>query len=172
VEIIVAPFDKLEPAVAYDLWRLRQDVFVVEQDCPYPDLDGRDLEPTTAQVMLLSSDADDAGRRVLGAARVLDDVGAGLGEGEGQFVRDVGVHPRGVHRADQEAAGEGDAGSLAPQLERPPDAHRASSPRFSAGVAQQPRPDVLVGIADCSAGKPGTGVTTPNRRMYGTLGSI
>lgn len=72
MEIIVAPFDKLEPAVAYDLWRLRQDVFVVEQDCPYPDLDGRDLEPTTAHAVLLAS-ADDTGRRVLGTARVLDD---------------------------------------------------------------------------------------------------
>ncbi|GAB3160458.1 GNAT family N-acetyltransferase [Myceligenerans halotolerans] len=72
MEILVAPFDKLEPAVAYDLWRLRQDVFVVEQDCPYPDLDGRDLEPTTSHVLLLGS-ADDAGRRVLGAARLLDD---------------------------------------------------------------------------------------------------
>lgn len=72
MEIIVAPFDKLEPAVAYDLWRLRQDVFVVEQDCPYPDLDGRDLEPTTAHVVLLAA-ADDAGCRVLGSARVLDD---------------------------------------------------------------------------------------------------
>ncbi|MBE1874366.1 GNAT family N-acetyltransferase [Myceligenerans pegani] len=83
MEIIVAPFDKLDPAVAYDLWRLRQDVFVVEQDCPYPDLDGRDLEPTTAHVVLLGpvDDADrrlpgaagDAGRPVLGTARVLDD---------------------------------------------------------------------------------------------------
>ncbi|MBO0608603.1 GNAT family N-acetyltransferase [Myceligenerans salitolerans] len=72
MEILVAPFDKLEPAVAYGLWRLRQDVFVVEQDCPYPDLDGRDTEPTTAHVALLAP-ADDAGRRVLGAARVLDD---------------------------------------------------------------------------------------------------
>ncbi|WP_246012534.1 GNAT family N-acetyltransferase [Myceligenerans xiligouense] len=72
MEIIVAPFDKLEPAVAYDLWRLRQDVFVVEQDCPYPDLDGRDLEPTTAHVVLLGPDGD-TGRRVLGTARVLDD---------------------------------------------------------------------------------------------------
>lgn len=72
VEILVAPLDALDPAVAYEVWRLRQDVFVIEQDCPYPDLDGRDLEPTTRQVVLLGPDGD-AGSRVLGTARVLDD---------------------------------------------------------------------------------------------------
>ena len=36
----------LEPATAYAIARLRVDVFVVEQACPYPELDGRDLEPT------------------------------------------------------------------------------------------------------------------------------
>jgi ElaA protein len=29
----------------YRILRLRTDVFVVEQQCPYPELDGRDLEP-------------------------------------------------------------------------------------------------------------------------------
>lgn len=31
--------------MAYALLRLRTDVFVVEQACPYPELDGRDVEP-------------------------------------------------------------------------------------------------------------------------------
>ena len=31
--------------VLYEILRLRVDVFVVEQECPYPELDGRDLEP-------------------------------------------------------------------------------------------------------------------------------
>jgi ElaA protein len=31
----------------YDILQLRVAVFVVEQACPYPELDGRDLEPTT-----------------------------------------------------------------------------------------------------------------------------
>jgi len=35
----------LDPALAYAVLKLRVDVFVVEQDCPYPELDGRDLEP-------------------------------------------------------------------------------------------------------------------------------
>lgn len=39
-----AGWDDLSPRVAYALLRLRVDVFVVEQACPYPELDGRDLE--------------------------------------------------------------------------------------------------------------------------------
>ena len=42
--VVALGFDDLDPRTAYDLWRLRQQVFVVEQQCPYPDLDGRDVE--------------------------------------------------------------------------------------------------------------------------------
>ena len=35
-------FDQLSAAALYDLLRLRQQVFVVEQSSPYPDLDGLD----------------------------------------------------------------------------------------------------------------------------------
>ena len=42
-----ARFADLTPFEVYALCRLRVDVFVVEQACPYPELDGRDLEPTT-----------------------------------------------------------------------------------------------------------------------------
>ena len=37
----------LTPQQLYAILRLRAEVFVVEQDCPYPDLDGRDLAPGT-----------------------------------------------------------------------------------------------------------------------------
>jgi ElaA protein len=37
----------LTPDRLYALLRLRTAVFVVEQECPYQELDGRDLEPTT-----------------------------------------------------------------------------------------------------------------------------
>ena len=37
-------FAELDPRTLYLLLRLRVDVFVVEQDCPYQELDGRDLE--------------------------------------------------------------------------------------------------------------------------------
>ncbi|MGN8051132.1 GNAT family N-acetyltransferase [Curtobacterium sp. 22159] len=33
----------------HEILRLRQDVFVVEQQAAYPDIDGRDLEPGTLQ---------------------------------------------------------------------------------------------------------------------------
>ena len=68
MRIVTSDLDGLDTRTAYDVWRLRQQVFVVEQDCPYPDLDGRDLEPTTRHVVLL--DEDD---RVVGTLRVLDD---------------------------------------------------------------------------------------------------
>jgi ElaA protein len=58
---------------AYDVWRLRQQVFVVEQDCPYPDLDGRDLEESTRHVVLLDGDGREG--HVVGTLRVLDDGG-------------------------------------------------------------------------------------------------
>jgi len=40
------PFPDLQLEELYALLRLRQEVFVVEQDCPYLDLDGRD-QPST-----------------------------------------------------------------------------------------------------------------------------
>ncbi|WP_418277764.1 GNAT family N-acetyltransferase [Isoptericola jiangsuensis] len=67
MQILVQPLDRLDPRTAYGMWRLRQDVFVVEQDCAYPDLDGRDLEAATRHVVILDDD------RVVATARVLDD---------------------------------------------------------------------------------------------------
>jgi len=58
-------FADLDAATAYAVWRLRQDVFVVEQACAYPDLDGRDPEPRTRHVLLEDDGA------LLGYARVL-----------------------------------------------------------------------------------------------------
>lgn len=37
-----APFDALTGRQVHDLLRLRQAVFIVEQNCPYPDIDGQD----------------------------------------------------------------------------------------------------------------------------------
>jgi ElaA protein len=39
----------MSPHVLHAIFKLRGDVFVVEQDCPYPDLDGRDAEPGAEQ---------------------------------------------------------------------------------------------------------------------------
>lgn len=68
MNITATTFDQLSSATAYAVWRLRQDVFVVEQQCPYPDLDGRDPEPGTRHVVM-----EDDGGQVVGYARVLDD---------------------------------------------------------------------------------------------------
>lgn len=69
----VHAFEDLPPQLAYAAWRLRQDVFVLEQACLYADLDGRDTEPGTRHVLL--TDPEDAGE-LLGYCRVLDDPGA------------------------------------------------------------------------------------------------
>lgn len=67
MSVRVLAFDDLDARTAYEVWRLRQDVFVVEQCCPYPDLDGRDLEVGTRHVVMHDVDA------LVGYARVLDD---------------------------------------------------------------------------------------------------
>lgn len=47
--IFSAPSRNLDPVTLHEILRLRQDVFVVEQECAYPDIDGRDMEPGTVQ---------------------------------------------------------------------------------------------------------------------------
>jgi ElaA protein len=68
VSVRVLAFGDLDARTAYDVWRLRQDVFVVEQACPYPDLDGRDQEPGTRHVLLTDADGT-----LQGYLRLLDD---------------------------------------------------------------------------------------------------
>jgi ElaA protein len=89
--ISAAPFAALDPLAAYGLWKLRQDVFVVEQGCPYPDLDGQDLLPDTRHVVL-----EDGHDLVLGCARVLD-------QGDTWRIGRVALHPtlRGQGWADR-----------------------------------------------------------------------
>lgn len=63
----MARFAELTPFEVYALCRLRVDVFVVEQECPYPELDGRDVEPATVHLWL------ESGGEVVATIRVLDD---------------------------------------------------------------------------------------------------
>ncbi len=67
ITVTALPFAALDALTAYAVWKLRQDVFVVEQECHYPDLDGRDTEDGTRHVVLREDDL------VIGYARVLDD---------------------------------------------------------------------------------------------------
>jgi ElaA protein len=57
----------LDPGTLYRLLRLRVDVFVVEQACPYPELDGRDLEDGTRHLWLTGGNDES----VLGCLRLL-----------------------------------------------------------------------------------------------------
>lgn len=40
--LMIKRFDELTVDELYEILRLRMDIFVVEQTCPYPDIDGRD----------------------------------------------------------------------------------------------------------------------------------
>lgn len=52
LSVIDRPAAEIGVPTLYALLRLRVDVFVVEQACPYPELDGRDLEVGTRHVWL------------------------------------------------------------------------------------------------------------------------
>lgn len=64
-----ARFDDLDVRVLYDLLRLRSDVFVVEQDCVFLDLDERDHEIDAEHLWI----ADDGG--VAATLRLLHESG-------------------------------------------------------------------------------------------------
>ena len=66
--VLSSPFAELDPAVLYGILRLRVDVFVVEQECAYPELDGRDAEPRTVHYWI----ADESGTPIA-TLRVLAD---------------------------------------------------------------------------------------------------
>ncbi len=51
-EILEVSGPELTAAQVHDILRLRVDVFVVEQECPYPEIDGADLSPTTQHVWI------------------------------------------------------------------------------------------------------------------------
>ena len=49
-EMHIGHLSSMSPETLYEVLRLRTDIFVVEQACAYPELDGRDLEPESKQV--------------------------------------------------------------------------------------------------------------------------
>ncbi|MEV4760334.1 GNAT family N-acetyltransferase [Micromonospora sp. NPDC049559] len=68
-EFHIAFFADLDARTLHDLLRLRIEVFVVEQECPYPELDGRDVEPGTRHLWL------SRGGEPLAYLRILSDPG-------------------------------------------------------------------------------------------------
>lgn len=67
VEIVDRGFAELTAAEFHDLLKLRVDVFVVEQDCAYAEVDGRDRETLTRHVWVV----DDV--QAVAYLRILDD---------------------------------------------------------------------------------------------------
>ncbi|MGJ9372832.1 GNAT family N-acetyltransferase [Nesterenkonia sp. CF4.4] len=53
-----APVAQMDPVMLYRILQLRIDVFVVEQQCPYPELDGRDLEPGAVMLWAVGGAGD------------------------------------------------------------------------------------------------------------------
>ena len=70
---LAAPAD-LDAGTLYRILQLRVDVFVVEQQCPYRELDGRDLEPSARWLWATDGDTVIATLRILredpGTARI------------------------------------------------------------------------------------------------------
>lgn len=105
-DLIVKTFDKLSAAELYEILRLREAVFIVEQNCPYPEADGKDPEAVhlwyagedgrVSAYLRLYHKKDEPGTvqvgRVVTSAAVR---GTGLGrrllhEGVGYAVREMG----------------------------------------------------------------------------------
>ncbi|MDP9445113.1 MAG: GNAT family N-acetyltransferase [Actinomycetota bacterium] len=89
-DVRVAAFGDLPARTAYQLWRLRLDVFVVEQRCAYAELDGRDLEPGTRHLWVERGDRPvgylrllaepDGSRRIGRVCVAVSDRGRGLAD--------------------------------------------------------------------------------------------
>jgi ElaA protein len=70
-EIRHGRFGELDGATVYGLARLRQEVFVVEQECAYPDLDDFDTDPETVHFWIGAGTDLAACLRMLPQGRVL-----------------------------------------------------------------------------------------------------
>lgn len=82
--------DEITATQLYPLLTLRVDVFVVEQECPYPELDGRDLLPDTTHLWWQPADTPlgylrllrdpDGAHRIGRVCTAKDARGTGLGD--------------------------------------------------------------------------------------------
>ena len=61
----VAALDAMDARTWHDLARLRVDVFVVEQQCAYAELDGRDAEPSARHMWTVDDDGPTSYLRLL-----------------------------------------------------------------------------------------------------------
>ncbi|MGL5336409.1 MAG: GNAT family N-acetyltransferase [Enterovibrio sp.] len=70
-------FDELTNTQLYTLLKLRCDVFVVEQQCAYPELDQHDCHPQTVHILGMSQDKLAAYARILPAGVKFDEISIG-----------------------------------------------------------------------------------------------
>jgi Predicted acyltransferase len=75
MELVVKTFDELTTGELYDILKLRVDVFVVEQACPYEEVDGKDRQ--SVHVYLKDETGIKAYLRVIKAGVAFDDVAIG-----------------------------------------------------------------------------------------------
>jgi len=66
----LAPLAGMDAVTWHGVSRLRQDVFIVEQDCAYPDQDGRDADPGTEHLWAAGPDGE-----VVATLRILHEDG-------------------------------------------------------------------------------------------------
>jgi len=123
-----AGFDELDARTLYRILRLRAEVFVVEQDCPYLDPDGRDAEPGTLHLWV---DPDPGAPTVAAALRVVVEPDGSRRIGRVVTAPDhrrAGVHPggRGVPR-----------GRHRPRADAPPTVSEPTPERRRAGGAER-----------------------------------
>lgn len=64
MQFISKDFELLTPAELYEILKLRNEVFIVEQNCVYPDLDNKDQEAT--HILMMQND------QLAGYARILE----------------------------------------------------------------------------------------------------
>jgi ElaA protein len=62
LKVALSGLDELSPRDLYAMLKLRVDVFVVEQKCPYPELDGKDADALHLRLL--------AGNELVGSARI------------------------------------------------------------------------------------------------------
>ncbi|MEG0077188.1 GNAT family N-acetyltransferase [Anaerorhabdus sp.] len=75
MELIIKKFNELDINELYEILKLRVDVFVVEQNCAYPEVDGKDL--SSYHVYLKDEEGIQAYLRVLDKGVSYDDVSIG-----------------------------------------------------------------------------------------------
>lgn len=95
MELTTKRFEELTIDELYDILKVRSDVFVVEQNCPYPDADGRDRQ--AYHVFLTEKGEIKAYLRVLDRGAAFDDVAIGRvltvdrGRGLGTVILKAGI---------------------------------------------------------------------------------